>query len=91
MLILGHDIGWLLLIVDVEDGRHRILILSIVPLVAYVFIRFIGYASNSGDQKFWNSHAWAGVQNQLFPRTRAGFNAIRRTREIVEEGYDKVR
>jgi hypothetical protein len=90
MSVLGHGIGWLLLNVDAEGGKHIILILTVVPLLTYVLVRFVSYASNSSDKKFWNSHVWAGVQDQPFSRTRAGFDAIRRTQEIVEQGYDKA-
>lgn len=87
----GYDVEGLLASVDFDDNKHRALLLASIFLATYVSILSIQYLTNSGEWKFWNSCGWAGVQTRLFPKTRAGIDAIRHTREIVEQGYNKVR
>lgn len=87
----GYGIERLLASVDVDDNKHRALLLASIVLATYISTISIQYLIHSGERKFWNSCAWAGVQNRLFPKIRAGIDAIRHTREIVEQGYKKVR
>lgn len=87
----SYDIERLLASVDLHDIKHRALLLAFIVSAIYVSILLIHYLASADERKFWSSCAWAGVQNRLFPKTRAGIDAIRHTREIVEQGYNRVR
>jgi hypothetical protein len=87
MSTVNYDLRRLLSPVEIHDGRSPILALLVTLFIGLTYISFL---SRSSDREFWNALPWAGVQNHLLPRTRAGFNAIRQTRGIVEEGYKKV-
>ena len=64
--------------------------IATLVLIAYTFINIIQYFGGKGNHSFWKSHQWAGAQNRLFPKTRAGIDAIRHTCEVVGEGYERV-
>lgn len=91
MSLESYHIEFLLSAVPQADNKSRLLVIAAVFTIAYASVCSLQYILNSGHRKFWNSHAWAGVKHYAFPRTRAGLEAIRRTREIVEEGFEKVR
>jgi hypothetical protein len=73
------------------DAKHQSLLLVLVLSAIYSVIALVHYVSNAGERRFWKSHPWAGIRKRLFPRTRAGLDAIRHTREIVERGFKEVR
>jgi hypothetical protein len=73
------------------DVRHQYLLLVLALAAVYGVIALANYASNADERNFWKSHPWAGLRKRLFPRTRAGLEAIRHTREIVERGFKEVR
>jgi hypothetical protein len=87
MSTLSHDLHWLLPNIELQDGKFLLLVLLITSLGGFIYISFL---SISSDRYFWNTLPWAGLHTRFFSRTRAGFNAIRQTRGIVEEGYQKV-
>jgi hypothetical protein len=91
MSLRASDLQSLLSSVRETDNTSLGLALAVVLLTAYGFVCFFRRIVSSDERKFWSSHAWAGVKHLIFPRTRAGLDAIRRTREIVEDGYEKVR
>lgn len=72
------------------DVRHQCLLVLALAAV-YCAVAIADYASNADERRFWKSHPWAGLRKRLFPRTRAGLEAIRHTREIVERGFKEVR
>lgn len=77
--------------IDLEDSQHRTFCLALGVFTFYCVYLVIQYISHSAQRKFWNSQPWVGVAGKLlFSRTRAGIEAIRHTREIVENGYQQV-
>jgi len=72
------------------DVKHQLLLLLLVLSAVYSIVGLINYVNNADERKFWKSHPWAGLRKRLFPRTRAGLEAIRHTREIVERGFLEV-
>lgn len=92
MASLGAHTTPLLDGMDMNDTFHRTGALTLLVLAVYCVIVLINYISNSASRKFWASHPWAGVLGKhVFPKTRAGIEAIRHTREIVENCYQQVR
>ena len=85
------DLESLLLLAQQLHSTSRVVGLAAIFATTYALVCFLQYILDWGNRKFWSSHAWAGVKHRVFPKTRAGLNAIRRTREIVEEGYGKVK
>lgn len=60
-------------------------------LAAYTFASLVVLPLLSSQTKFLNSQSWVGLRKQVFSHVRGGFDAIRRTRELVAEGHQKVR
>jgi hypothetical protein len=73
------------------DVKHRLMLLVLVLSEVYSVIALVNFVSNADQRRFWKSHPWAGLRKRLFPRTRAGLDAIRHTRDIVERGFKEVR
>ena len=90
MSTIDHDITQVLAAMHLEDAQHHTLLLVFAILVAGALVSAVQYFAKSGNRSFWNSHQWAGPQNRLFAKTRAGIDSIRHTREIVGKGYEKV-
>lgn len=77
--------------IDLEDSQHRTFCLALGIFAFYCVYLSLQYINNSTQRKFWNSQPWVGVAGKLlFSKTRAGMEAIRHTREIVENGYQQV-
>lgn len=55
-------------------------------LIVFGFI--LPFLSHQG--KFWSTQPWVGLQKQWFAKYRAGVDAIKNTRTMVGEGYNKV-
>lgn len=90
MSTIDHDITRVLTAMHLEDAQHHTLLLVFAILVAGALVSAVQYVAKSGNRSFWNSHQWAGPQNRLFAKTRAGIEGIRHTREIVGKGYERV-
>ena len=73
------------------DVRFQLLLFVLALSAVYIVIALINYIKSADERRFWKSHPWAGLRKRLFPRTRAGLEAIRHTREIVERGFKEVR
>jgi hypothetical protein len=72
------------------DAKHQLLLLILLLASIYSVIALVKYVRNADERKFWNSHPWAGLGKLFFPRTLAGLEAIRHTRDIVERGFKEV-
>lgn len=90
MSTIDHDITRVLATMHFEDVQHHTLLLVFAVLVAGTLVSAVQYLAQSGNRSFWNTHQWAGPQNRLFAKTRAGIDGIRHTREIVGKGYESV-
>jgi hypothetical protein len=89
MLTMDHHVVRRLANINVQ---HQCLLFVLLVLSAvYSVIALVNYVNNVDERRFWKSHPWAGLRKRLFPRTRAGLEAIRHTREIVERGFKEVR
>ena len=91
MSTLDHDIARVLTAMHLMNTQHHVWMVAALIIGAYTFVALIQYLSGKKHRSFWNSHQWAGPQNRLFPRTRAGIDAIRHTCEVVGKGYVTVR
>lgn len=58
--------------------------------VAYIIVAgfILPFLSHQG--KYWSTQSWVGLRKQWFAKYRAGAGAIKNTRTMVAEGYDKV-
>lgn len=64
---------------------------SIVYFLALWPVLLIWYYGGSRKKSFWNVHPSASLNSSTISQWRAGFDAIRHTRELVERCYEKVR
>lgn len=58
--------------------------------VAYILVSAFILPVLSHQGKYWSSQSWVGLQKQWFARYRAGVNAVKDTRTMLCEGYEKV-
>jgi hypothetical protein len=86
-----HDPSHTLTAIHLMDTHYHTWMVATLILAACTFIILIRSLCDKESRKFWNSQQWAGPQNRLFPRTRAGIDAIRHTCEVVGKGYERVR
>ena len=90
MSTLDHDIGRFLTGIHPTSAPYYTWTVGVLVLVLYTCINLFRYSGDENSRSFWNAHQWAGPQNRLFPRTRAGIDSIRHSCEIVGKGYYKV-
>jgi hypothetical protein len=87
---MDRDISRVLTAMHLMETHHHTWMVAVLIIGAYSFIALIQYLSEKEHRSFWNSHQWAGPQDRLFPKTRAGIDAIRHTCEVVGKGYVAV-
>ena len=90
MSTLDHDISRVLTAMHLMDTHHHTWMVAVFAIGTCTFVALIQYLSGKEHRSFWNSHQWAGPQDRLFPRTRAGIDAIRHTCEVVGKSYVAV-
>jgi hypothetical protein len=90
MSTLDYDISRVLTAMHLVDTHHHTWMVAAFMIAAYTLVAWLQHLGGKDNRSFWNSHQWAGPQNRLFPRTRAGIDAIHHTCEVVGKGYVTV-
>lgn len=62
-----------------------------VLLVAYTIFSLFIQPMFSEQAKYLQSQSWVGLKKHSFAKAKAGMDALKNTRQMVEEGYQKVR
>lgn len=69
------------------NDRGRLAAVAAVSVVAWALAIHLFFSPHAA---FWRSCSWVGLRHKLFPKARAGLDAIRNTRGLVEKGYKQV-
>lgn len=67
------------------------LFLTVVALIVVPFISTSVLPLFTAKHRYTRAQPWIGLKKVWFARFRAGMDAVMNTREMLVEGYEKVR